>query len=413
MGFGFLQASMKETHSDRTLPSGVKLVFREIRELNHEVHHFTDNVGSMRPEVIHLGSRRRVREKGRGGFFASVSQSVSVKEKPVRISLVEGSELNNVGWPNIAQLMKHPLALLGFVPKDMSLFIAGAAAGAAAKSVTAPLDRIKLLMQTHGIRATEESAQRGIGFIEAITKIGKEEGIKGYWKGNLPQVIRVIPYSAVQLFAYEFYKKFFKGKNEELSVLGRLAAGACAGMTSTLVTYPLDVLRLRLAVDPACKTMSQVAINMMREEGFASFYRGLGPSLIGIAPYIAVNFCIFDLVKKSLPEEYRKKTEASFATAIISASFATILCYPLDTIRRQMQMKGSPYRTVFDAFPGIIARDGVIGLYRGFVPNALKNLPNSSIRLTTFDSAKALIQASQNELQKIMKENREHFAGTQ
>lgn len=404
---------MKETHPDRTLPTRVKLVFREIRELNDEVHHCTDNVGSMRLNVIHLDNKRRAREKGRGGFFASVSQSVSVNEKPVRINLVEGSELKNVGWPNIGQLMKHPLALLGFVPKDLSLFIAGAVAGAAAKTVTAPLDRIKLLMQTHGIRATEESTQRGIGFVEAITKIGKEEGIKGYWKGNLPQVIRVIPYSAVQLFVYEFYKKLFKGKNEQLSVLGRLAAGACAGMTSTLVTYPLDVLRLRLAVDPACKTMSQVAINMMREEGLGSFYRGLGPSLIGIAPYIAVNFCIFDLVKKSLPEEYRKKTEVSFATAIISASFATILCYPLDTIRRQMQMKGSPYKTVLDAFPGIIARDGVIGLYRGFVPNALKNLPNSSIRLTTFDASKALIQASQNELQKIMKENREHFTGAQ
>lgn len=39
----------------------------------------------------------------------------------------------------------------------------------------------------------------------------------------------------------------------------------------------------------------QVAANMLREEGFASFYNGLGPSLIGIAPYIAVNFCVFDL----------------------------------------------------------------------------------------------------------------------
>lgn len=34
---------------------------------------------------------------------------------------------------------------------------------------------------------------------------------------------------------------------------------------------------------------------MLRDEGLGSFYRGLGPSLIGIAPYIAVNFCIFDL----------------------------------------------------------------------------------------------------------------------
>lgn len=41
---------------------------------------------------------------------------------------------------------------------------------------------------------------------QAITLIGKEEGMKGYWKGNLPQVIRVLPYSAVQLLAYETYK---------------------------------------------------------------------------------------------------------------------------------------------------------------------------------------------------------------
>ncbi|XP_040372459.1 probable envelope ADP,ATP carrier protein, chloroplastic isoform X2 [Rosa chinensis] len=239
----------------------------------------------------------------------------------------------------------------------------------------------------------------------AIAMIGKEEGLKGYWKGNLPQVIRIIPYSAVQLFAYEAYKKFFTGKDGELSLLGRLAAGACAGMTSTFVTYPLDVLRLRLAVEPGCRTMTEIALNMLREEGFASFYYGLGPSLIGIAPYIAVNFCVFDLVKKSLPEEFQKKTEASLLTGLVSASLATLTCYPLDTVRRQMQMRGTPYKTVLDAIPGIVARDGLIGLYRGFLPNALKTLPNSSIRLTTYDMVKRLIVTSQKEFQRIVDEN--------
>ncbi|KAK8464471.1 hypothetical protein PHAVU_010G001700 [Phaseolus vulgaris] len=308
--------------------------------------------------------------------------------------------------PTPAQLLQHPLALGALVPKDAALFLAAAIAGAAAKSVTAPLDRIKLLMQTHGVRVGQESAKRAIGFMEAINVIGKEEGIKGYWKGNLPQVIRVIPYSAVQLFSYEFYKKIFKGKDGELSVVGRLAAGAFAGMTSTFITYPLDVLRLRLAVEPGYRTMSQVALSMLREEGFASFYYGLGPSLIGIAPYIAVNFCVFDLLKKSLPEKYQKRTETSLLTAVISASLATITCYPLDTVRRQMQLKGTPYKTVLDAISGIVARDGVIGLYRGFVPNALKNLPNSSIRLTTYDIFKRLIAASEKEFQTITEENR-------
>ncbi|KAF8402663.1 hypothetical protein HHK36_010752 [Tetracentron sinense] len=309
--------------------------------------------------------------------------------------------------PTSEQLLKHPLALLAFVPKDAALFAAGAIAGVAAKTVTAPLDRIKLLMQTHGVRVGQESAKKAISFIEAITLISKEEGIKGYWKGNLPQVIRIIPYSAVQLFAYETYKKLFRGEDGELSIVGRLAAGAFAGMTSTFVTYPLDVLRLRLAVEPGYRTMSEVALNMLRDEGIASFYKGLGPSLLGIAPYIAVNFCIFDLVKKSLPEKYQKRTEASLATALVSATLATLMCYPLDTVRRQMQMRGTPYKTVLDAFPGIVARDGFIGLYRGFVPNALKSLPSSSIRLTTFDTVKGLIAASEKELKRIVEENRE------
>ncbi|XP_057498393.1 thylakoid ADP,ATP carrier protein, chloroplastic-like isoform X2 [Actinidia eriantha] len=274
------------------------------------------------------------------------------------ISVAEKREERDFA-PTMEQLLRRPLALAAAVPRDAALFLAGAVAGAAAKTVTAPLDRIKLLMQTHGLRARQEGAKKAIGFIEAFTLIGKQEGLKGYWKGNLPQV-----------------------------------------------TYPLDVLRLRLAVEPGYKTMSEVALNMLREEGVASFYNGLGPSLIGIAPYIAVNFCIFDLLKQSVPKKYQNRTETSLAMALVSATLSTLMCYPLDTMRRQMQMKGTPYKTVLDAFPGIVARDGLIGLYRGFVPNALKNLPNSSIRLTTFDTVKHLIAAGEEEFQRIVEENR-------
>ncbi|CAF1696168.1 hypothetical protein Bca4012_000048 [Brassica carinata] len=347
---------------------------------------------------LSVAIRRDRRESG--GAFASVSVVIPTKEE------------DDVFAPTSAQLLKNPVALLSFVPKDAALFFAGAFAGAAAKSVTAPLDRIKLLMQTHGVRAGQQSAKKAIGFIEAIMLIGREEGVKGYWKGNLPQVIRIVPYSAVQLFAYETYKKLFRGEDGQLSVLGRLGAGACAGMTSTLITYPLDVLRLRLAVEPGYRTMSQVALNMLREEGVASFYNGLGPSLLSIAPYIALNFCVFDLVKKSLPEKYQKKTQASLLTAVVAAAIATGTCYPLDTIRRQMQLKGTPYKSVLDAFSGIIEREGVIGLYRGFVPNALKSMPNSSIKLTTFDIVKKLIAASEKEYQKIADDNRKKAAAT-
>ncbi|XP_047054801.1 probable envelope ADP,ATP carrier protein, chloroplastic [Lolium rigidum] len=345
------------------------------------------------------------------GAFASLSvrdggEAMAVKADEDREIAAEGSGKKGK-VPPVAQLLKHPLALLALVPSSVALFAAGAGAGAVAKTVTAPLDRVKILMQTHSVRVAGEGTKKGIQFLEAMAEIGKEEGLKGYWKGNLPQVIRIIPYSAVQLFSYEVYKKIFRRKDGELSVFGRLAAGACAGMTSTLVTYPLDVLRLRLAVQSGHSTMSQVALNMLREEGLASFYGGLGPSLIGIAPYIAVNFCVFDLMKKSVPEKYKSRPETSLATALLSATFATLMCYPLDTVRRQMQMKGTPYNTIFDAIPGIVERDGLVGLYRGFVPNALKNLPNSSIKLTAFDTMKILISSGQKEMEKLMQESQE------
>ncbi|XBI17399.1 hypothetical protein VPH35_059462 [Triticum aestivum] len=286
-----------------------------------------------------------------GGAAAVKAEDVG-EEKERTLAQVAAEVSGTKGkMPPVAQLLKHPLALLALVPSSVALFAAGAGAGAVAKTVTAPLDRVKLLMQTHSVRMAGEST-KGIGFVQAMAEIGKEEGIKGYWKGNLPQVIRIIPYSAVQLFSYEVYKKVFRRKDGELTVFGRLAAGACAGMTSTLVTYPLDVLRLRLAVQSGHSTMSLVALNMLREEGLASFYGGLGPSLIGIAPYIAVNFCVFDLMKKSVPEKYKSRPETSLATALLSATFATLMCYPLDTVRRQMQMKGTPYNTIFDAIPG-------------------------------------------------------------
>nr|GEV32995.1 probable envelope ADP,ATP carrier protein, chloroplastic [Tanacetum cinerariifolium] len=99
-----------------------------------------------------------------------------------------------------------------------------------------------------------------------------------------------------------------------------------------------------------------------------------------------VHFAITPLKHHTLSSrKFPNKPKASTLTTFVAASIATLTCYPLDTFRRQMQMRSTPYMTIFDAF--------LAGLYRGFVPNVLKTLKNNSIKLTTFDSMKRLILA--------------------
>ncbi|KAF6150409.1 hypothetical protein GIB67_034108 [Kingdonia uniflora] len=73
---------------------------------------------------------------GGDGRFCSISM---VKKGQIRMR----KEFS----PSLEQLLKHPLALFSFVPKDFTLFISGLMAEVASKTITAPLNRIKILMQ--------------------------------------------------------------------------------------------------------------------------------------------------------------------------------------------------------------------------------------------------------------------------
>lgn len=140
--------------------------------------------------------------------------------------------------PVIELARRRPIALLGMVPRPLLLFTAGALSGAIAKTITAPLDRVKILLQVKGglQQGAIAQAARSGSLLKSLIAVGQQEGILGYWKGNLPQVLRVVPYSAAQLYSYEIFKQILTDKETgELNVPRRLAAGAAAGMTATIV----------------------------------------------------------------------------------------------------------------------------------------------------------------------------------
>ena len=144
-------------------------------------------------------------------------------------------------------------------------------------------------------------------------------------------------------------------------------------------------------------TMTQVCKAIVKEEGAKAFFKGLPATCLSISPYSALNFCAFDLIKKAIPGEETAQTVA--AASFIATMLASGTCYPLDTIRRQMQLKSSNYSSIVDAGKAILARDGAKGLFRGFLPNIIKNAPNKSVQLTTFDVFRRKIKESEKALE--------------
>jgi Mitochondrial carrier protein len=146
------------------------------------------------------------------------------------------------------------------LPKEIRNIIAGGLAGMVAKTVVAPVDRIKILYQI-------SSAEFRISSVPGVARnIVQKEGFTALWKGNNATLLRVFPYAGIQFMVFERCKTFllhshqkeyesrkavdpsFKRPTWGLSPLESLTAGMAAGVASVITTYPLDLTRAQLAV---------------------------------------------------------------------------------------------------------------------------------------------------------------------
>lgn len=82
---------------------------------------------------------------------------------------------------------------------------------------------------------------------------------------------------------------------------------------------------------------------------------------------------------------------ANLLVGAASGTLAATACYPLDTIRRRMQMRGHSYSGQLDAFATIWRKEGARGFYRGWAANTLKVVPQNAIRLVSYEALKAAL----------------------
>ncbi|RFU80247.1 mitochondrial carrier [Trichoderma arundinaceum] len=284
----------------------------------------------------------------------------------------------------------------------VAAFCGGGVAGAVSRTVVSPLERLKILMQVQSVG--RDAYKLSVG--QALGKMWKEEGWRGFMRGNGTNCIRIVPYSAVQFSSYNFYKRnlFEPYLGTDLTPFTRLICGGIAGITSVFFTYPLDIVRTRLSIQSASFTelgakpeklpgMWATIVSMYKTEGGVSaLYRGIIPTVAGVAPYVGLNFMVYESIRQAFTPEGDKNPSAlrKLLAGAISGAVAQTCTYPFDVLRRRFQINtmsgmGYQYKSISDAVRVIVLQEGVKGLYKGIVPNLLKVAPSMASSWLSFE----------------------------
>ncbi|XP_050102602.1 probable mitochondrial adenine nucleotide transporter BTL1 [Malus sylvestris] len=361
----------------------------------------------------------------------SLSQSLK-KEKKYSGGGVLGDVYGMAILPKELELEKeaaHPKFELRFQLPDLSQplrdfsrtrevreFLSGALAGAMTKAVLAPLETIRTRMVV-GVGSRHISGS----FLEVIEK----QGWQGLWAGNAVNMLRIIPTQAIEFGTFECVKRAMTSTQEKwkqgespkvqigpvtlnfsISWISPVAvAGAAAGVVSTLVCHPLEVLKDRLTVSPEAYPSLSIAISKIyKEGGIAACYSGLSPTLIGMLPYSTCYYFMYEKVKKSYCRAKNKESlnrPEMLLVGALAGFTASTISFPLEVARKRLMvgaLQGKCPPRMAAALSEVIREEGLRGLYRGWGASCLKVMPSSGITWMFYEAWKDILLVQRHTL---------------
>eukprot|EP00877_Chromochloris_zofingiensis_P005931 jgi/Chrzof1/1591/Cz10g13190.t1 len=275
--------------------------------------------------------------------------------------------------------------------------------GAIAKTAVAPLERIKILLQVQRMSAVPPAEQYK-GLWDGLRRIpAREGGIRALYRGNGANVLRLVPEVAFKHMLHDQFKIMFSPPDGgPLGVQQKAAAAASTGLLRTLMFYPLEFCRTRITADttPAGQPRANAGIvhclrTAWAQEGILSWYKGLGLSLPGVVMYTSTSLLMYDEYKSLLPADNHSKDMwwypfAKMGCGAAAGVTAQTLTYPLDTLRRRMQMNGGPgqavrYKGYVDCLRKMLQTEGGLSLFRGLGINCVKTVPGAAVHFLAYD----------------------------
>jgi len=279
---------------------------------------------------------------------------------------------------------------------------AGGVSAGVSKTIVAPIERVKLLLQVQASSDQIAADKRYKGIMDAFRRIPVEQGFGSLWRGNLSNVIRYFPTQALNFAFKDKYKAMFPKYSPNTDFWkffgANMASGGLAGATSLAFVYPLDFARTRMAVDIGTGANRQFSGlgncigTIYKSDGIRGLYQGFGISVAGIIVYRAAYFGGYDTLKQKVFGN--NKNPNFFASWMVAQSVtvvAGLISYPLDTVRRRLMMQAGRgeilYTGPFDCFIKLWAESGPKAFFNGGLSNIIRGTGGALV-LVFYDQLK-------------------------
>ncbi|VDM02011.1 unnamed protein product [Schistocephalus solidus] len=177
---------------------------------------------------------------------------------------------------------------------DRRRYLAGFIAGCVSRTCTAPIDRLKVLRQT----AVPEIAGRNM--FHCFKVMIADGGLRALWRGNGVNVLKNGPETALRFGFHGRLKDILFPGAKDLQPSQRFLVASLAGAGSLTMTYPLEVMKTRMALrrtgDP--KSIVRCLQTIFQQGGFRSFYRGYTISMLSYVPYSGLELSFYEVTPR-------------------------------------------------------------------------------------------------------------------
>lgn len=295
------------------------------------------------------------------------------------------------------------------VSQLLSDIFIGGSIGALAKTAMAPVERIKLLLQTMDSNPDVISGKvqpyKGIG--DCFTRVKAEQGMLSFWRGNLVNCLRYAPQQGSALAFNDLLNNLFPNYNSKTDFwksLGvKLLSGGLAGAVANTICYPFDFARTRLASDVKkgkgqFNGIGDCIMTTIKLQGITGLYTGWSVTVAGAFVYRAGQLGCFKQIQDLNPYKSDKGTLGAVSAFVSVTAARTVVMpfnYPFDTVRRRMMLQSEKpvserlYKGSFHCFNSILKKEGLKGMYKGMVPELFRGVGGSLV-IVAYDRIKVI-----------------------